>query len=627
MGRHANADSRRRVAAWPIVVAVAVLLIAGLTTAYFLVINPSKKTAACTGSTVLPVTASPGAAKAVTDAATAFNATAPVARSTCVSVSVTAMSGADAAAALVAGWKGQSTPAPGLWVVDSAADVKILDAGNSAMTAGHTNTPLATSPVVLAVRAAPATPVSWSSLADGTSSLVLTIPDPKTNRASTDALESLVAASSTTPTAVDAAAVSAATPVLQRLAGPSAAAPDSTTAALTGLAAGTGGYTAVPVIESQLASYNSTASTPLTALYPTGATAGDEITPIPLTASWVTDAMSDAAAAFDGFLGDAKGLAVLSADHLRTSVAPTAVTGVDLSTKVTTLPDAPAAVRTTLESAWLAALGSAQPSVTTTPPGTPVESTTSTPASTTVTTTPTSTTPTTPTTTTTTTPTTATTPTTKTTPTTPTTPTTKTTPAAAPGPAVTLVLDTSGSMDTVQGNLQRIMWMQSAVNAAVGKSPSDQFGLWSFSTDDGSSGYTEQVPLGPLTDPFGAGTRSAAITSAVNALTPGGDSWTYAAIKAAYTDAVNSAVAGRPNRVVVVTDGQDTTPGLSRAALIADVAALAGQNKNVVLDIVGLSADVNSDAMTQIAAAGGGRYTQLTDLSTLQSTLTGLASP
>ncbi|SDP11892.1 von Willebrand factor type A domain-containing protein [Nakamurella panacisegetis] len=627
MGRHANAESRRRVAAWPIVVAVAVLLVAGLTTAYFVIIDPGKKTAACTGSTVLPVTASPGAAKAVTDAAAAFNATAPVARSTCVSVSVTTTDGAEAAAALASGWTGQSTPAPGLWVVDTTSDVKLVDASRSAMTAGHTNTPLGTSPVVLAVRAAPSTAVSWSSLADGTSSLVLAVPDPKANRASVDALESLVAASNGRTTAIDDAAVTGASSTLQRLAGASTGAPDTTAAALAGLAAGTGGYTAVPVLESQLGSYNATSSTPLTAVYPTGPTAGDEIIPIPLTATWVTNAMSDAAAAFDGFLSDAKGLAVLAADHLRTSAASTTVPGVDLTTKVIALPDAPAQTRTALQSAWAAASGSTSPSadpspssatlpVSSAPATAPTVTTTPTPAQTsTPTKTPNTTAP----------ATTRTTP-TKTAPTTKPTPTVKTTPAAA-GPAVTLVLDTSGSMDTVQGNQQRITWMQSAVNAVIGASPSDQFGLWSFSTDDGSSGYTKRVPLGPLTDSIAGGTRAAAITSAVNALTPGGDSWTYGAIKAAYADAVDSAVAGRPNRVVVVTDGQDTTPGLSRAALIADVSALAAQNKNVVLDIVGLSADVSADAMSQVAAAGGGKYTQLTDLSTLKSTLSGLTAP
>ena len=91
MGRHASADGRRRIAAWPIVLAVVVLLLVGLTITYVLIVSPDRKTAACTGNTVLPVTASPGAGRSISDAATAFNATNPIARSTCVSVSVSTM--------------------------------------------------------------------------------------------------------------------------------------------------------------------------------------------------------------------------------------------------------------------------------------------------------------------------------------------------------------------------------------------------------------------------------------------------------------------------------------------------------------------------------------------------------
>jgi len=98
------------------------------------------------------------------------------------------------------------------------------------------------------------------------------------------------------------------------------------------------------------------------------------------------------------------------------------------------------------------------------------------------------------------------------------------------------------------------------------------------------------------------------------------------AIQAAYADAVGSAVAGRPNRVIVLTDGLDTTPNLTRATLLGSIGALAAQNKNVVLDVVGLSTDVNAAAMTEIAQAGGGTFTSVTDLSTLQANLLRLTS-
>lgn len=598
MGRHVSSAGRRRIAAWPIVLAVVVLLLVGLSITYVLIVNSDKKTASCTGSTVLPVTTSPGSSRAVTDAATAFNATHPIARSTCVSVSVTTVPGAVAASALASGWRNLSTPAPALWIVDSAADVTAVDATDPAMTAGHPNTGLATSPLVLAVRTVPTAPVSWSGLAQGSAPLVITVPDPATNRASGYALESLVAASGgNAAKAIDADGVAGSTSLLQRLALASGSPPPTTSAALAALAAGTGGFTAVPVVESELAAYNAANKAALIAVYPAGATAGDEMMAVPLTASWVNAAMSDAAAAFDAYLGDAKGMATLTADNLRTTGAGAKGLGIDTATRVTPLPDADLKVRTSLQAAWKAA----QSPATSTPTSTSTP--TASPSTAPVKTTPPGT--------------------TKATPTTPTTP--KPTTPTPTGPAVTLVLDSSGSMDNTSGTQRRIVWMQAAVTATIAQRPADLFGLYSFSTADGPAGYTSRVALGALADKVGDGTRAAAIDFAVAALTPGGDSWTYGAIRAAYAGAVSTAVAGRPNRVIVLTDGVDTTPDLSRATLLAAIAALAAQNPDVALDIVGLSSDVDTTAMTQIAQSGRGTFTPLTDLSQLQSTVLGLA--
>lgn len=382
MARHASAEHQRRLATWPIVIGVVVLLVAGLTVAYFLVVNASDRTAACTGTTVLPVIASPGAGRAVDDAAAAFNATTPVARSTCVTVAVTVLPGATAATALAAGWTDQKTSAPGLWVVDSASDVATLDAADSAMTAGHTQTPLATSPVVLAVRAAPTGKVSWSGLAAGSAGLALAVPDPVQNRASGYGLQAMIAATASA-TGLDAAAVAAAAPTLTALAAAVPVSPPTTDVGLGELAAGTGGFTAVPVVESELAAFNTAHPPGLTAVYPTGPGAGDEIMAIPLTAGWVSAAVSDAAAAFDAFLGDAKGTAIFTADHLRTSTTPTTtVAGVDLGAPVTALPEVLATVRTTIDSAWTSALATtaADPATTAAGPAT----TAADPASTTV---------------------------------------------------------------------------------------------------------------------------------------------------------------------------------------------------------------------------------------------------
>jgi len=632
MGRHSSQDRRRRPAAWLVVAAVVVVLVAGLTVAYLIVVNRDRNTAACSGSTVLPVTASPGAATAVNAAAAAFNSTAPVARSTCVSVSVTSIAGAAAATALAGGWTNQKVPAPGLWVVDSAADVASLDGTNSAMTAGHTNASLATSPVVLALRKPlPAGARNWQSVAEGTDGLVVAIPDPAANRASGYALESVVAASARAGQAggIDAATVTGAAPTLLALARAVPTPPPTTQAALAELAAGTSRYSAVPVVESELAAFNAANSSGLTGLYPSGGTAGDDILAVPLTAPWVTAAMSDAAAAFDAFLGDRKGLAILAKRNLRSGVTAETSPGVDLTTKVTPLPDATDAVRSALNTQWAAAR-TAVPANTATSTATATGTTmgTTTSGTETTTTTVASVTTTTPTT------------------TTPTIATGTAPPSTAgvqppvagttssrtsreppPQPAITLVLDASRSMSIVQRGQRRISATASAVTADVLQSPTAMFGLWTFSTDEATVGYLQRVPLGPLTDSVDAGTRATALTTTINGLTPGGDRWLYAAIQAAYTDAALSAVAGRTNRVVVLTDGGDSTPGLSRNLLKAQVAALAARTSSVTLNIIGLSSDVDTAALTEIAGAGGGSFIPVYDLADLQSTLLTLFTP
>lgn len=613
MGRHASAERRRSVAAWPIIVGVVVLLLVAATVGYFRIVNDDgDDTAACSGTTVLPVVVAPGAAPAVQQAARAFNATKPEARSTCVSVAVTTMPGPAAVTALAGGWGGQRTPAPGLWIADSAADVAALDATRPAMTAGHATRGLASSPVVLAVRRAPtAAPVSWTALATGSGGLVLGIGDPAANRGSAAALQSLVRGGSATPaaaTAIDAAAVAVAEPALARLAVGSSTTPATTDLALTDLAGGKSRYTAVPVVESDLATFNSGKGTTLTAVYPTGPTAGTEVLPIPLTANWVSSAMSDAAAAFDGFLGDAAGMKVLAAAHLRIAAAPVEAAGVDLRTPVTVLPDPGAAAGAALSAAWTAAVGgvttAATPSAATTtgrasgtgagtagttvsgllsstpattPPSTAAAATTTTVAS--------------------------------------------TSRAVATAPAITFLVDASGSMSTLNNGAQRLTWVKSAISTVVQQRPRSSFGLWSFATTT-----SEAIPLGPPDQLIGATPRSSAIIDALNRLAPSGNSHTYGTIRTALTDVATAVAPGSVHRVILLTDGSDSTPGLTRDSIKATVAAVTGQHPGLTLDIIGLSSSVNEQALAEIAAAGGGTFRTLSTLTDLAPALLALTT-
>jgi hypothetical protein len=155
------------------------------------------------------VVAAPEAAASVTAAASAFNQTAPVARSACVTAVVEAMPDAQAQLGLADQWQQAAGPPPAIWVPQSDAALHALESTNSAMTAGRDTSPIATSPVVIAVRDADAgsaasAGLSWQDLAgatgpDGTMALpsgrhlVLALPDPSTNRATSYALQSVLA--------------------------------------------------------------------------------------------------------------------------------------------------------------------------------------------------------------------------------------------------------------------------------------------------------------------------------------------------------------------------------------------------------------------------------------------------
>src|SRR6187200_847182 len=97
MGRHSDPVRHRGVAGWLIAAIVTVVVLAGATVAYVIVVNRDNSAAAgaCAESVVLPVAAAEGSVAAMTSAATAFDGTAPTARSACVTTGVTGSAGGE----------------------------------------------------------------------------------------------------------------------------------------------------------------------------------------------------------------------------------------------------------------------------------------------------------------------------------------------------------------------------------------------------------------------------------------------------------------------------------------------------------------------------------------------------
>nr|WP_246232447.1 vWA domain-containing protein [Nakamurella aerolata] len=119
--------------------------------------------------------------------------------------------------------------------------------------------------------------------------------------------------------------------------------------------------------------------------------------------------------------------------------------------------------------------------------------------------------------------------------------------------------------------------------------------------------------------------RSTAIGTAVAELTAGGGNRTYAAVPAALRWLSEHPVDGRPQRVILVTANTDNTPDTSRAQVIAAVQeAIAGQQ--IRLDIVGVGENAPDQALTDLAQAGGGSYTDVQQTPNLGGALTELVN-
>lgn len=647
MGRHADVRRRRGIASWPLVAAGVVVLLVAVAVMYVFVLkNDNDKTPqACTGSASLTVLASSGSSPAARALSDAFNATAPSARSTCVTSQVVTAASGDAAGMLADGWQGRTDPPPAVWITDDASQLAALENSDPAITAGRDTEPLATSPVVLAMRTdAPGGLTgkrSWQQFATlfatggGTSRQHLLAPDPRDNRASSYALSSMFAVDGALPSVSE---IGAATTTVRSMTDRQSTDLASTGDALQLLTDGGDGAErlAVPVTEADLAAYNSSAASPLTAVYPSGPVVGDEVYVISLTMDGLDDIQRDAATRFHSFARDTAGRQMFTAARMRvpgltTSTAP----GIDADTTVTVLPG----TESGQEDAWAGTLGlpgdgSPSPSTTGRPPansGTagptipPVPSTTSGSASSPSSSGPSSSGP-------------SGTPRPSTTPVT--SPTTRTsgsstqpsstppsstqpsstqpssTPVPATGPGVTFLADTSATWGTEVSGLTRTAWLQQALTGAVATTGTSRFGLWSTSSDQ-PSGYVRLAPLAA---------RSPALDAAVGALSSSGERRYYAAVPVVLQQVSTAATPGSPQRVVLITDGPDQTPSTSRAAVVQAIRDVMAANPSLSLDVVGVGENAPDSALVALAAAGNGTYYDVVSTSSLPATLLSVMS-
>ncbi len=174
------------------------------------------------------------------------------------------------------------------------------------------------------------------------------------------------------------------------------------------------------------------------------------------------------------------------------------------------------------------------------------------------------------------------------------------------------VIDTSGSMSrpAAAGGGSRIEVASRAASGAVQLlSDHNAVGLWTFSTaQKGRRDWSQLQPVGRL----GADDQRSKLAFAFGSLGTrlGGDTGLYDTIDAAYASVMKTYDPGAVNLIALFTDGvnDDSTGGLSLAALKADLAKRADPKKPVTVLLVGMGG-VDAKALAPVAAAvptGGG---------------------
>ncbi|MEU0881813.1 substrate-binding domain-containing protein [Lentzea sp. NPDC005914] len=157
------------------------------------------------------------------------------------------------------------------------------------------------------------------------------------------------------------------------------------------------------------------------------------------------------------------------------------------------------------------------------------------------------------------------------------------------GQVVTVLADVSTSMKP------RLDKVKAALRGQVDRSVSGAFGLWEFARDlDGQKPYKQLVGTGPLAE------KREGLRKAIDGLKTADGSQLYTSLAACYETAHNGFVAGRINRVVVITDGT-SDGGIDLAALKSRL-----HGTDLAVSFIAIGGEVDKNALNDIAQMTGG---------------------
>ncbi|MFD6897649.1 substrate-binding domain-containing protein [Rhodococcus sp. NPDC060086] len=188
----------------------------------------------------------------------------------------------------------------------------------------------------------------------------------------------------------------------------------------------------------------------------------------------------------------------------------------------------------------------------------------------------------------------------------------------------TVLVDTTASMAAVDGDSTRLDDTASAIDSVLRRTPNSSIvGMYVF---DDTSSYRTAVARDALTL-----AQRAALTSALDTVTPTETAPVYDSILATYADAVDNYDPSRPNSMLVILDSDDTSLDDDSTSTSTDTAdefldrldELTDSSAPVRIDIVVLGDDVtDSGTLQDLTDRTGGSYSTLS--STANDDLTGL---
>ncbi|EOM78426.1 VWA domain-containing protein [Rhodococcus rhodnii] len=173
----------------------------------------------------------------------------------------------------------------------------------------------------------------------------------------------------------------------------------------------------------------------------------------------------------------------------------------------------------------------------------------------------------------------------------------------------TILLDLSGSMSYAAGSGTRLSTVATALGDEIERLPgATELSLWEFAAGlDGNLPYRVAAPLAPLDE------NRAAVVSALDDAEPSLGANAYATLQAAYRQAVQNWQPDRTNSILLVTDGPDDSPGVTRASLLAAIDAAADPDRPVAIDVVAIDPEAPVETYRELSESTGGTVVALDD--------------